>query len=173
MARTKKEIGEVEAQETDVEKEANHPEPRVYELGFHLDPELPQEEAKKAYQALKDLIASNGTVVAEGEPEKIQLAYTVSRMETGGRRDFNSAYFAWIAYEAAGEGHQVISNAAKSNSRIIRFLDVRTTKDGARHSAEMQEFYRQAAQENQAAALEEEAIVDTELDTALREAGVS
>ena len=24
-------------------------EPRVYELGFHLDPELPTEEVKKAY----------------------------------------------------------------------------------------------------------------------------
>ncbi|MGK4455948.1 hypothetical protein, partial [Klebsiella pneumoniae] len=56
----------------------NHAEPRVYELGFHLDPELPQEEAKKTYQSLKDLITNNGgSLVAEGEPEKIALAYTI------------------------------------------------------------------------------------------------
>ena len=31
-------------------------EPRVYELGFHLDPELPAEEVKKAYQAVRDAV---------------------------------------------------------------------------------------------------------------------
>ena len=40
----KKEKEAVEAVET---IEADHAELRVYELGFHLDPELPTEEAKK------------------------------------------------------------------------------------------------------------------------------
>ena len=43
------------------ELEENHAEPRVYELGFHIDGELTQEDAKKAYQALKDLAAAHGT----------------------------------------------------------------------------------------------------------------
>ncbi len=152
----------------------NHAEPRVYELGFHLDPELPQEEAKKTYQSLKDLITNNGgTLVSEGEPEKIALAYTISRMETTGRRDFNSAYFAWIAYEAAGEGHQAVLDAVTGNSRVVRFIDLRTTKDEAKHSAEMQEIYRQAqianASEND---VEEDTAAEAELDAALKEAGV-
>src|SRR5438105_6292788 len=80
-------------------------EPRVYELGFHLDPELPTEEVKKAYQAVHSLVASKGTVIAEVEPEKIQLAYTISRQEVSGRRDFSSAYFAWVVYETTPESH--------------------------------------------------------------------
>jgi ribosomal protein S6 len=68
-------------------------ESRVYELGFHLDPELPSEEVKKAYKAVRELISEKGTLIAEGEPQMIQLAYTISRQETAGRRDFNSAYF--------------------------------------------------------------------------------
>ncbi len=122
-------------------------EARVYELGFHLDPELPQEEVKKAYGEVRDRIDSVGTIVAEGEPVKIPLAYTISRMETAGRRDFNSAFFCWIAYETLGEGHEQIATMAREDSRIVRFLDIRTTVEEAKHSAEMQELLAQAAQE--------------------------
>jgi ribosomal protein S6 len=120
-------------------------ETRVYELGFHLDPELAQEDLKKAYQAVRDRIAAVGTIVAEGEPTKIPLAYTISRMETTGRRDFYTAFFCWIAYETTGQGHEDIATMARENTQIIRFLDVRTTKDAAQHSAEMQEIFAQAA----------------------------
>lgn len=131
--------------ETEVEHEDNGFEPRVYELGFHLDPELPQEEVKASYQTIRSSIEAVGTIIAEGEPVKIPLAYTISRMETTGRRDFNSAFFCWIAYEADGAGHEKISEMAREDSRIVRFLDIRTTVDEAKHSAEMQEMFAQAA----------------------------
>jgi len=152
----------------DVEADTNHGEPRVYELGFHLDADLPQDEAKKAYEALKTLISSQGDIVAEGEPEKIQLAYTVSRMEPGGRRDFSSSYFGWVAYETSGKGHQAVIQAAGADARIFRFLDLRTTKDAAKHAAEMHEFYRKVPEVHQ-----EEEVADVELDAALKEAGVA
>jgi len=120
-------------------------EPRVYEFGFHLDPELPQEEVKKAYQDIREQIAGVGTVIAEGEPVKIPLAYTISRMDTTGRRDFNSAFFSWIAYEADGPGHEKVATMAREDSRIVRSLDIRTTVDEAKHSAEMQEIFAQMA----------------------------
>ncbi|HUY62713.1 MAG TPA: 30S ribosomal protein S6 [Candidatus Paceibacterota bacterium] len=117
---------------------------RVYELGFHINPELPSEEVKKAYQAVRELIAGKGAVVAEGEPQKLQLAYTVSRSETAGRRDFDSAYFSWIAYETSAANHADILDAAKADTRIIRFIDVLTTKDAARHAVEMRELSAKA-----------------------------
>jgi ribosomal protein S6 len=115
-------------------------EPRVYELGFHLDPELPTEEVKKAYQAVRELITGKGTVVAEAEPMKIKLAYTISRQETVGRRDFDSAYFAWIVYETSATNHAEIIAGANAEKRIIRFIDLLTTKDAARHAVEMHEL---------------------------------
>jgi len=120
-------------------------ETRVYELGFHLDPELAQEDVKKAYHAIRDRIAAVGTIVAEGEPTKIPLAYRISRMETTGRRDFDTAFFCWIAYETNNQGHDDIATMARENTQIVRFLDLRTTKDAAQHSAEMQEIFAQAA----------------------------
>lgn len=150
--------------------DTDHAEQRVYELGFHLDPELPETEVKKAYAAMRDLIAASGTIIAEGEPTKIPLAYTISRSETTGRRDFDSAYFCWIAYEMDGAGHQAVGVAAREDSRIIRFLDLRTTKEEAKHSEEMQAIYAQIAA-GEMEAPEEEVVSEVELDAALKEAG--
>jgi ribosomal protein S6 len=151
---------------TEQELEAGYNETRVYELGFHIDSELPTEEVKKTYQSIHDAVAAAGTIVAAAEPEKIQLAYTISRKDVSGRRDFNSAFFAWIAYEAATEGHSAVLAMAESEKRIIRFLDIRTTVEAAKHAAEMHELLLRAPE-----AVNEEEVSETELDAALKEAG--
>lgn len=135
---------------------------RVYELGFHLDPELPSEEVKKAYQGIREVVEKQGSLVAEGEPEKIPLAYTISRQEQGGRRDFDSAFFAWIAYETSAPNHEHILEAMKAESRIIRFIDVITSKDAARHAAEMRLMAMKIPAE-----VREEGVSDEQLDAAL------
>jgi len=138
-------------------------EPRVYELGFHLDPELPVEEVKKAYQSVRELILGKGTLVAEGEPQKIPLAYTISRQEVAGRRDFDSAYFAWIAYEALATDHADIIAAVNADKHIVRFIDLLTTKDAARHAVEMHELSMKMPERAEDA----EAVAGAELDAAL------
>lgn len=155
----KKEMERDEALEMDTD----HAEARVYELGFHIDPELPVEEAKKVYQEIRAKIDSVGSIVAEGEPQKIQLAYTISRTETAGRRDFDASFFAWIAYETNGEGHEAVALTAREEKRIFRFLDIRTTKEEAKHSAEMSELLQKVEPE------EVEEVLDAELDAALKE----
>lgn len=143
-------------------------EPRVYELGFHLDPELPVEGVKKAYQAVRGLIESKGTLIAEGEPQMVQLAYTISRQETAGRRDFSSAYFSWIAYEATPANHAEVVAGVGADKAVVRFIDLITTKEAARHAVEIREFNIKTAPE--AAAEETEALAEAELDTALQNA---
>lgn len=156
------------AQDTDITngadgaENADFAETRVYELGFHLDAELPQEEAKKAYQGIRDRITAFGSLVAEGEPTKIPLAYTISRQETTGRRDFDSAFFCWIAYEADAQAHEDLLDFVKGVSSIIRFIDIRTDRETAKHAAEMHElFIKNAAEDRAAAALEEDGMVPT------------
>lgn len=139
---------------------------RVYELGFHLDPELPTEEVKKAYNAIHGFIEGKGGIVAEGEPQKIQLAYTISRQEVSGRRDFDSAYFSWIVYETGAENHAEILKTAGAEKRIIRFIDLLTTKDAARHAVEMREFLNKAPEQSEQVE-NAEATAGSDLDAAL------
>ncbi|MDO8408253.1 MAG: 30S ribosomal protein S6 [bacterium] len=137
--------GAVEREDAEIEdsSEARVGETRVYELGFHLDPELSSEVVKSAYQDIRSLIAGKGEVVAEGEPEKIALAYTISRQgpsNAPGRRDFDSAYFCWIAYEAPVEAHEEIVRAVGAQMRIIRFIDLATDKEAARDALQRAEL---------------------------------
>ncbi len=143
--------------------ETESSELRVYELGFHLDPELPTEEVKKAYQTIRDSLSEKGTVVAESEPLKIPLAYTISRQEVAGRRDFDSAYFSWIVYETSAENHADVVKMAGAEKRIVRFIDLITTKDAARHSVEIRELSMKAPESTE----DPEAVLGAELDVAL------
>ena len=129
----------------DTQMDGDSSEMRVYELGFHLDGELPQEEIKREYQAVRDGVASAGTIITEGEPTKIPLAYSISIQNTTGRRDYNTAYFCWIAYESNGAGHEAVQSLAAANKNVIRFIDLRSSKEGAQHSAEMHEIFANAA----------------------------
>ncbi len=140
-------------------------EARVYELGFHLDPELPTEEVKKSYQEVRALIATKGEVVAEGEPLSMQLAYTMSRMDTTGRRDFSSAFFCWIAYVATPEAHAEVIAAAGVDKRIIRFLDLLTTKEAAQHSSELREILAKTPERETDADTSAEAELDAAINS--------
>jgi ribosomal protein S6 len=117
---------------------------------------------------MRGLIAGKGVVIAEGEPQTIQLAYTISRQDTTGRRDFNSAHFCWIVYEAPAESHAEILSAVNTDKRIIRFIDLLTTKDDARHSVELREI----SQKTQESEKEPEETLAVELDAALEHTAV-
>lgn len=143
-------------------------DPRVYELGFHIDPELPTEEVKKVYREIRDSIEEKGTIVAEGEPEKISLAYTISRQDTTGRRDFNSAYFSWIVYETSAEKHSDVISTANADKRIVRFIDLITTKDDARHSVEIRELSIKTPERTR----EPEEVIGAEIDAALENSAI-
>ncbi len=156
----KKDIAEQEVLAT----EEDSSEARVYEIAFHLDPELSESEAQRAYDGIRE-VAAQGTIVAEGAPEKIQLAYTISRSENAGRRDFDSAHFCWVAYEGNGTVHAAVTAGAAAEGRIIRFLDLRTDKETAQHAAEQRELREKMPVKN-----EEEPVSDVELNAALESA---
>ncbi len=163
MAKTKG--GKVHENET-LESEGS--ESRVYELGFHLDPELPTEEVKKAYQEIRGVIENKGNIIVESEPEKIQLAYTISRQEVAGRRDFDSAYFSWVVYETSAENHADVLSAVNAEKRIIRFIDLITNKEAARHFIEARELALKTPES--AAEDAAEATLGTDLDAAIESA---
>jgi ribosomal protein S6 len=143
-------------------------EPRVYELGFHIDPELPSEDVKKAFEAVRSVVATKSEIVAEGAPQKIPLAYTISRQETSGRRDFDSAYFSWIVYEATPEAHAEIVAVAGADKKIVRFIDLLTTKEAARHAVEMRELSLKMPEQE----AEEVSPAGADLDVALENATI-
>ncbi len=141
------------------ENEVNNSEPRVYELGFHIDPDLPKQKVKELFQAIKDSIGKVGTVIAVGEPHRLALAYTISRMEREGRHDFSSAFFAWIAYQANVEAHEQVIEMIKEHNDVFRHIDIGTTKEIAEHAAiQHEEWYRHSQNQDEQAGRDVEKV---------------
>ncbi len=122
---------EISAQDNDLQDA----ELRIYELGFHIDTGLSKQKVKELFQNIKQSIAKDATVIATGEPQHMELAYTISRMERTGRHDFPESFFGWIAYESIGSVHEQILEMMKNQNDIFRYIDLRTTKEAAEYSA--------------------------------------
>jgi ribosomal protein S6 len=140
--------------------EADSLESRIYELGAHLDPELSESDMKKAYSKIRKSIEDKGEILAEGEPTKIPLAYTISVKNTIGRRDFNSAFFFWIAYVAQVSDHGALIESFTEDKNIIRYIDLKTTKELAEYSSQMQELFIEEAKQS----VGQEEIPEVEVD---------
>ena len=152
-------------EDVNAEEAVNDSSPRVYELGFHIDPELPTEEVKKIFGEIRDIIAEKGGIIAEEEPVSIPLAYTISRQQTSGRRDFNSAFFSWVVYETDAANHTDILKVVGADARIIRFIDLITTKEAARHASELREMALKVPEKP----VDAEAVAGAELDATRRD----
>jgi len=85
-----------------------------------------------------------------------------------GRRDFNSAYFAWIVYETLATNHAEIITSMSANKLVVRFIDLITTKDQARHALEVHELLAKVPETE----VESEDALGVELNTALENAAV-
>lgn len=131
------------------ESNTDSDETRVYELGFNIDPDLPKQKVKELFQSIKTSISDGGTVIVVGEPHRLQLAYTISRMERAGRHDFSSAFFGWVAYQADEEAHAHIMEMIKEHNDVFRYIDIRTTIDAVKHAAIQHEelYYRTQKQD--------------------------
>jgi|JI8StandDraft_1071087.scaffolds.fasta_scaffold190325_2 ribosomal protein S6 len=143
----------------------------IYELAVHIDPDKTESDARKIFE---DLQKGAGSIVAQGEPHKIQLAYTISVMEPSGRHDFNTSYFGWFAYEATTDVHAAVLAKVKDTKAVFRFLDVKVSKEEALEAQELHELRVEETKERAVAddfaeeVVDAEQVVDAELDAALK-----
>lgn len=142
----------------------NQQETQVYEVAFHIDANLSDTEVKKTFDGVKEAITSNGgTPFAESAPERMDLAYTISHIAEGSRRDHVSAHFAWVAYEGAPENQEAIAEELKGNAAIIRYMVIKTTKEEALYAQD------RAAEKMVASDKTDDTVSEDELDEALEE----
>lgn len=102
----------------------------VYEVGYHLVPTLSENDvADRVDRVAKALAKLDASTLSEGQPELIELAYTMSRSESGERKDFDTAYFGWVKFEAVPEAIAALDETLKGMNDILRFIIVKTTRE--------------------------------------------
>ncbi|MES2007063.1 MAG: 30S ribosomal protein S6 [Patescibacteria group bacterium] len=103
-------------------------EQAVYELAFHIVPQIPEDGVGAVVEKLHKLIGK-AEVVTEQVPAKMTLSYTIERADSGKREKFDTAYFGWIKFVTERSEIQGIEQGVRAMSEVLRYLLVETVRE--------------------------------------------
>ena len=105
-------------------------DPRIYEIGYLLSPAVHGTDLNSAVSELEQLITENGgTIIASGDPEFIDIAYTMIRVIENKNIRFNQAYFGWIKFSLEPKQLAIIKELFEARTSIIRFMIIKTVEE--------------------------------------------
>jgi len=105
-------------------------EPRIYEAGYLMSPAVREEDlASRASELRESLTKLGANIIAEGDPEFIDLAYEMMRVIDNKNVRFEQGYFGWIKFELDPAQIGVLKELLDKNTLIIRFLLIKTVRD--------------------------------------------
>ena len=100
---------------------------QVYELAFHINPDLEEAQVQQVSQDIENYITSNkGTVSFKRELEKTRLSYLIKHKRM--------AYFGYFHFslESPEEGLANINERFKLNNDVLRYLIVKLPADSGK-----------------------------------------
>ncbi len=105
-------------------------EPRVYELGYHILPNVDEGNLGKEREALVAIITKfKGIVISEEMPALIDLAYDMDKIIDNKRNIFSQAYFGWIKFELAPESIIALEKDVDALATLLRFILIKTIRE--------------------------------------------
>ena len=120
-------------------------ETRLYEVSYLLNPALAEENAEKEASALRNVLIKEGaTILYEGKPKTISLAYPISKSIEHKKTVYENAYFGWFAFEK-GAGILEVKAHFSKNESVIRFLIINTIKEAYTTPKQRREILRPRA----------------------------
>lgn len=120
---------------------------RIYELGYLLLPTLGDEKANEKAEAIKQFITSlGGEEIAEGQPERIDLAYTMVKVIENKNIRFVEAYFGWYKFTLDADKLALVKEFIVNDLDTIRHILFKTVREntfmvrkGVRRKAKLSE----------------------------------
>jgi len=111
---------------------------QVYELGYHIVSTVAEENLPKEVEALKAIVLKDGgSLVSEGEPKLINLAYSMTKSVADTRKKFNTAYFGWLKFETKSELMPSIKKAVDQNPNVLRYLLIKTVRENTLYTPKL------------------------------------
>lgn len=149
----------------------------VYELGYHLLPTLAADAVDAGVGTLRAAIEKhNGAFIAEGTPESIDLAYTITKSEGGKHTHFDKAHFGWIKFEMAASEVPALRELLEGDKNLLRFVLFKTVREDTRadvqiaHAGVLREVATVGTIEKPATAEEEKGEISEEaIDRSIEE----
>ena len=92
----------------------------------------------KEVEALKAIVLQDGgSLVSEGEPKLINLAYSMTKSVADTKKKFNTAYFGWLKFETKSELMPSIKKAVDANPNVLRYLLIKTVRENTLYTPKL------------------------------------
>lgn len=139
-------------------------EPRVYELGYLIRPDIAEDKVGEEVTKLKDMFESKGGVFISDEfPRLIELSYEMRPTISNKNERFTNGYFGWIKYELLPESAESLNKDLLLSTTVFRFLLIKTIRENT--VASKKPLPRKEMSEKKAESVEPVAPIDAvELD---------
>lgn len=149
-------------------------EPRLYELGYHIVPTVPEEGVGEEMSKLKDIVERHGGVFAGEEmPRSMQLAYPMSKVVNNKKSTYNTAWFGWMRFQVTPVEAEALYGELKQYETILRFILMKVEQEKKRDAPKKMKFLsnREEKKEDDTATKEkqETKMTDEELDKTIDE----
>ncbi len=145
----------------------------VYELGYHILPTVSENDLPEKLDELRKLISDfEGEFIMEGEPELIDLAYTMIVPRGGHNDKYDKAYFGWIKFRAPKAKIPELQKELKLSQDLLRFILFKTAEEDTRAQIkihELKEVKNDASIENKTEDETHEELKEEELEKSLEE----
>jgi len=98
----------------------------IYELSFHLNPDIEESQIRQLVQNIEGYITSAGGVVSfKKEPERIRLSYPIKNKK--------QAYFGYFHFNLdLPEKLANIDEEVRHNNEILRYLTIKVSADSGK-----------------------------------------
>jgi ribosomal protein S6 len=114
--------------------QANEPKDTrpVYEVGFHVVPTIPEGEVSAVVEKIRAVIEKGGAeLISEGAPQRMTLAFTIERAQSGKREKFNEAYFGHIKFATERGNIPALEEVLRHTHEVLRYLLIQTVREDA------------------------------------------
>ena len=106
---------------------------RIYEVGYHISPNVKEEDLDSIVGGIRSVIEkAGGSFIAEGAPVLTRLAYPMEVLEGEKYAQYDRGYFGWIKFEAKIEAAHTLEAALKQSKDIIRSIVFQTVREDTR-----------------------------------------
>lgn len=123
---------------------------RVYELGYHIGSSVAEDAVSVEVETLKSILAKHGgEIISEGNPEMIDLAYTIRKRFESGYQNFDRAYFGWIKFEGAGEKLEDLKEDLDDVDSVIRYIIVKTVRENTLYGEEVMKALKEEEEQSE------------------------
>ncbi len=105
-------------------------DPKIYEIGFHIVPTVPEDGVGARVTAIRDVIeGKGGHVIGDEFPRHMDLTYAMTKIAANKRSLYRSAYFGWTKFEVDPKEIKAIEEGLKADDHILRFILVKTVRE--------------------------------------------